>query len=194
MASALFQQPARDLTTDPDQGRQRSGQASPRYVKPKGKPQRAAASLSTELLLLVSYRGNACSAPERRIKARAQDQLYACDVLAFARVRAFVVGFELRFQMTHSCVTLHFLRYSLVNLSNTGSAQSILTGFRVVNTTERNDFGAWRGRFPAAFVGDPNRRDRLHTGRQLAGDKDSLRVLVQSNLSRASSRLTLQVS
>jgi len=31
------------------------------------------------------------------------------------------------------CVTLHFLRYSLVNLSNTGSAQSILSSFRVVN-------------------------------------------------------------
>jgi len=44
--------------------------------------------------------------------------------------------------MTHSCVTLHFPLYSLFNLTNTGSAQSILTGFRVVNTIERNDFGA----------------------------------------------------
>jgi len=38
------------------------------------------------------------SAPERRKKARARDQFYAFNVLAFARVCAFVVGFELRFK------------------------------------------------------------------------------------------------
>jgi hypothetical protein len=40
------------------------------------------------------------------------------------------------------CVTLHFTRYSFLNLKNTGSAQSIMSRFRVVNTIERNDFGA----------------------------------------------------
>lgn len=44
--------------------------------------------------------------------------------------------------MTHSCATLHFPLYSLLNLTNTGSAPSILLGFRVVNAIEKNDFGA----------------------------------------------------
>ena len=55
--------------------------------------------------------------------------------------------------MTHSCVTLHFLRYSPVNLSNTGSGQSILSSFRVVNTIERNDFGALAPALEHAFAG-----------------------------------------
>ncbi len=55
--------------------------------------------------------------------------------------------------MTHSCVTLHFLRYSPANLSNTGSGQSILSSFRVVNTIERNDFGALAPALEHAFAG-----------------------------------------
>ena len=83
------------------------------------------------------------SAPERRIKARARDQFYACNFLAFARVRAFVVGFELRFKCPTpaSPCTSRFIHFSISRIP--GAQPSILAGFRVVNTTERNDFGAF---------------------------------------------------
>jgi len=74
-------------------------------------------------------------------------------VFWLSRASAPCGGIRTALQMTHSCVTLHFALYSLLNLTNTGSAQSILAGFGVVNTIERNDFGAfwlsWNGLYGA---------------------------------------------
>ena len=66
-------------------------------LSPTGKPRGGTILTSKELTLLVCY-GQFIPAPGRRINARARGQVYACSVLAFARVRAFVVGFELRFK------------------------------------------------------------------------------------------------
>jgi len=95
----LFQQPARDLQRPrPWAGAAILAGFAPDELNPDGKPQLAAAAPfnGTSATRLVSRQRTL--GPERRIEARAQDQLYACNVLAVARARAIVVGFELRFK------------------------------------------------------------------------------------------------
>ena len=59
--------------------------------------------------------------------------------------------------------------YSVVNLTNTGSAQSIMSGFLVVNPIERNDFGAERLSLRALPMS--SNRPVLSSSRPLSGSR-----------------------
>ena len=108
------------------------------------KPNREAAAtggsvFDPNLASLLAVRATLCAGATD--KGTCAGSVYACNVLAFARVRAFVVGFELPFKcptLASPCTSCGIVLF-IARIP--GAHKAYCWGFLVVNTIERNDLG-----------------------------------------------------
>ena len=139
----------------PDPGRRcdRAGPA-PDTLSPKREAAtRGSEHLQRNCCYWSRFEATQRSAPERRKKARARDQSSMRVVFWLSRASA-PLWWDSNVPSNDPLLRRPALmRYSAFNLTNTGSAKSILSGFRVVNTIERNDFGAFEALLERSLAG-----------------------------------------